>query len=383
MKRNLLLKTMLLLCALVAGSGSVWADGDVYYVKVTSASELVDGGTYIIGDVTSTKAFAFVEYNTSNNKGTGVSNGFSIVGNSIKVASEAEKKPYEFILNTTSSANVFTLKISGGNYLAYNSGTNFKRVESLPTSGDDLKLCQWTITYNNTYSKFTMVNVKKTDRVILRKNDASPNTYGPYSNTNMSNSNYNVATLYRKVTATISTAQYATFSSTCAIDFSGTGITVYTATDNKNSVTLNEVTGKKIPANTPVVLYKADANGNAINLTVIASADDPEGTNDLRVKDDGDDVDNMFVLAKPSGKEVGFYSWKGTKLNAGKVYLQGKPSYDAREFLGFNEGSTTGINAINNSQLDNDAPMYNLAGQRVNKSYKGVVIVDGKKMLNK
>ena len=48
------------------------------------------------------------------------------------------------------------------------------------------------------------------------------------------------------------------------------------------------------------------------------------------------------------------------------------------------DDTTTGINGINvNDTFDANAPMYNLAGQRVTKSYKGVVIVNGKKMLNK
>jgi hypothetical protein len=45
----------------------------------------------------------------------------------------------------------------------------------------------------------------------------------------------------------------------------------------------------------------------------------------------------------------------------------------------------TGINAIDNGQLtiDNEAPMYNLAGQRVGNNYKGVVVVNGKKVMMK
>ena len=46
----------------------------------------------------------------------------------------------------------------------------------------------------------------------------------------------------------------------------------------------------------------------------------------------------------------------------------------------------TGINTLDNltnSPLDNDAPAYNLAGQRVGKNYKGVVIKNGKKVINK
>ena len=45
----------------------------------------------------------------------------------------------------------------------------------------------------------------------------------------------------------------------------------------------------------------------------------------------------------------------------------------------------TGINAIDNGQLTigNEAPMYNLAGQRVGNNYKGVVVVNGKKVMMK
>ena len=45
----------------------------------------------------------------------------------------------------------------------------------------------------------------------------------------------------------------------------------------------------------------------------------------------------------------------------------------------------TGITEIkaDKAVLDANAPMYNLAGQRVDKSFKGVVIQKGKKFLNK
>ena len=46
----------------------------------------------------------------------------------------------------------------------------------------------------------------------------------------------------------------------------------------------------------------------------------------------------------------------------------------------------TGIESLNNSTnspLDNDTPAYNLSGQRVGKSYKGVVIKNGKKVVIK
>ena len=195
-------------------------------------------------------------------------------------------------------------------------------------------------------------------------------------------SEINVTTEENTIPATISAAEYATFyNADKALDFSTTGITVYTAEDKATSVRLNEITSGQVPANTPVVLYKEGADGTAINVPVIASAD-AVGSNDLRVST-GTDVPNMFVLAKKNGV-VGFYKWAGTTdLSAGKVYLLSQTS-GARDFLGFEE-TTTGINAMDNSQftIDNNAPMYNLAGQRVTKSYKGVVIVNGKKIVRK
>ena len=44
---------------------------------------------------------------------------------------------------------------------------------------------------------------------------------------------------------------------------------------------------------------------------------------------------------------------------------------------------TTAIKSINTQAKKAQQPAYNLSGQRVNKSYKGLVIVNGKKMMRK
>ena len=44
---------------------------------------------------------------------------------------------------------------------------------------------------------------------------------------------------------------------------------------------------------------------------------------------------------------------------------------------------TTGINTINATTIDLNAPAYNLAGQKVSENYKGVVIKNGRKMIQK
>lgn len=47
------------------------------------------------------------------------------------------------------------------------------------------------------------------------------------------------------------------------------------------------------------------------------------------------------------------------------------------------DSETTGIENVATESVNENAPMYNLAGQRVAKNYKGVVIQNGKKFINK
>ena len=181
---------------------------------------------------------------------------------------------------------------------------------------------------------------------------------------------------------TITAAEYATYcNATKALDFTGTGITVYTATDNTTYVKLNEIASGQVPANTPVVLYKA--GGGTVNVPVVASAD-VVGENDLNVVGVGGltGEDNIFVLAKKSDI-VGFYLWDKTKtLNEGKIYLQGSATL-ARSFLGLGD-DTTGIKSMNNGQLtiDNEA-VYDLQGRKVAQPTKGLYIVNGRKVVLK
>ena len=46
-------------------------------------------------------------------------------------------------------------------------------------------------------------------------------------------------------------------------------------------------------------------------------------------------------------------------------------------------GVTTGVNGITTDEADTNDPVFNLAGQRVNDNFKGVVIKNGKKFMNR
>ena len=67
----------------------------------------------------------------------------------------------------------------------------------------------------------------------------------------------------------------------------------------------------------------------------------------------------------------------------GSLVLLGIMAYGAMSYyFRYRFPYGTYINNVNAAKAENGV-MYNLAGQKVNNGYKGVVIMNGKKMLNK
>ena len=88
---------------------------------------------------------------------------------------------------------------------------------------------------------------------------------------------------------------------------------------------------------------------------------------------------NPYVIGDGGGKV--FHGWISFAVEAGKSYWLLQDSSQIG-FGGFEFTTSAGINDIKND-VDKNAPKYNLAGQRVDKNYKGVVIQNGKKFMNK
>jgi len=230
---------------------------------------------------------------------------------------------------------------------------------------------EWTIAIEDS-KRVTIKNVGFTTNNRQIEGNEGSSRFACYKAPQSANATY--LFVEKTVPATITTAEYATFCSPYATDFSTTGVTVYTATAGKTSVTLNEVASGKVPANTPVVLYKAGADGTAINVPVIVSAD-AVGSNDLKVSVGGEPT-NAYVLANKT-HGVGFYKWAGGSLTSGKIYLQ--PASSAREFLGF--GDVTGIENLTPALSQGEGAWYDLQGRRVAQPTKGLYIVNGRKVI--
>ena len=164
-------------------------------------------------------------------------------------------------------------------------------------------------------------------------------------------------------------AGYATlYDTTTGYTLNG-DVKAYVANLKETWLELTEV--DNVPMNTPVILNGTYFNKIAAELPALKIDNDLKGTDDATVADG-----TMYVLAKKDDK-VGFYKAEG-KIPAGKAYYQS--SSNVKAFYFDFAGDATGIENLNNQNTLN-TPIYNLAGQRVNKMQKGINIVNGKKVL--
>lgn len=174
-------------------------------------------------------------------------------------------------------------------------------------------------------------------------------------------------------TVTVGEALYATYIAPVDVDFTGAEVSAFAAQTMDGYVHLEPVT--TVPAGAAVVV-KADAAGTYdVNLTTGAAL----GTNNDLIAATADVTadGSQYILAK-QGEAVGFApATPTTTIVAGKGYLV--ISAPVKPFYPFGEDDATGINNV--EFAGENAPIYNVAGQRIGKMQKGINIVGGKKVL--
>lgn len=172
------------------------------------------------------------------------------------------------------------------------------------------------------------------------------------------------------------------------------GVTAYAVKSNNDGrAQLVKVAegGQVIPGGKGYLL--STANENSFCLTPSENAPVEVSTENLLMGSDEakifDNTSYKYYILGKSGEDFGFYWQKGTggtsvKNAAHKAFLR-VPASNGAKFLSFTFGEeTTGINGITASDAEqNGTALYNLAGQRVAKGYKGLVIKNGKKYLVK
>lgn len=180
-------------------------------------------------------------------------------------------------------------------------------------------------------------------------------------------------------TLTTSTKGYATYSADYAVNYSELGLTAYTLTvdETNKTVTAKAFTGV-VPAGA-AVLVKGTAN-KAYTLTPATTEGDATFATALQTgatTADGTQYGFTSKFGTPAFAQVK----SGQDIPAKKGYIVLSGASAAKYSICFDD-EATGIHTIEAASAAN-AAMYNLAGQRVDKAYKGIVIVNGKKYLNK
>lgn len=206
---------------------------------------------------------------------------------------------------------------------------------------------------------------------------------------------------YKSISVTYPAPDYALTTAdadfyTLYLDYDATipeGIEVYSSvlSEDKTVMTVNKVEGTVLPANTAVLLKSPAGAGEftfehateaaatvetallGVTETTPYAELTPEGKTLLTLGT----KDGVVAFRKP-------YNAEGS-LKANRAYLlldnTTGEAKSIRVVIGGDD--TTGISEVNAAKAEAEAPIYNMAGQRVAAGTKGLLIKNGKKYINK
>ena len=162
----------------------------------------------------------------------------------------------------------------------------------------------------------------------------------------------------------------------------------------ETEVELSRLSGNVVPANAPVILkttgLKENGTSDAYYQITLTPSDETayyHGVNLLAVTTEGQDLSaGAYRLGWDAEDGVAFRLWNPSSASAGIVYLNVSSSLGAKLSIIFDEEEedVTAVGAVPESaEATTSDETYNVAGQRVGKAYKGLVIRNGKKYNNK
>lgn len=163
---------------------------------------------------------------------------------------------------------------------------------------------------------------------------------------------------------------------------------------SETEVVLSRLSGNVVPANAPVILkttgLKENGTAGAYYQITLTHSDETvyyHGVNLLAVTTEGQDLSaGAYRLGWDAEDGVAFHLWNPSSASAGIVYLNVSSSLGAKLSIIFDEEEedVTAVGAVPESaEATTSDETYNVAGQRVGKAYKGLVIRNGKKYNNK
>ena len=183
---------------------------------------------------------------------------------------------------------------------------------------------------------------------------------------------------------------FTTFSSDKAVEF--VDATVYTVGVSDNKLSLYEVKGNQVPANTGVLVQSDNEN---VMYFYIESAPAIEG-NLLRASvteqtttgaDDTKEYKYYMLSYNKDNENLGFYWGENDGAaftsKAGRAYLAVEKTNEVAAVKGFSlSDMETGISQVCGSAANNGV-IYDLQGRRVERAVRGLYIMNGRKVMVK
>ncbi len=295
----------------------------------------------------------------------------------------------EFIIYGPDEYGLYTIYDEENNGYLYAAGGNNDNYLKIKENVDGGSLGHWNISIDADTKGFIIEDSGNPNSTFIQFNNN--NIFSCYANTSMG-----PVHLYEKVgeatlteSVTVTSVGYATFASDYALDFTDTGIEAYIAkADGTTGVTFTPV--NKIPIGTGVLLHKE--GGATVDVPVLAGAAD-NVTDNVFFRGYDDTIESVETssshfyhnyILNNGASGLGFYRANGKMVAKNRAYIriQNDESTNVKGFIalpGF--GDETAVEAVKAEAVD--GVIFNLAGQRVNSTQKGIFIVNGKKVVVK
>ena len=183
------------------------------------------------------------------------------------------------------------------------------------------------------------------------------------------------------------TPYFATFSAPVPVRIEGATLCSVEVSESGKSINYTATTDTQLAAENGVLLTGESGSATATIITETVETVDYglQAYSAAFTVAEADQTSKLFLGKGSQSGKAGFYKLGSAKTNGFKAYFVNTTTGEAKEgFDLVDANETTGVESIDNSQfaIDN-APVYNLQGQRVNKAQKGVFIQNGKKVVVK
>lgn len=309
----------------------------------------------------------------------GTENGWIKTGYSFDAATGADSKGWKFSKNVdevgnkriTDGRNRLYFFVDACNSITLKTAQGIKSDRNIAVYVNNVK--------NSSITKALKYNANGTAGITIQCDKNMPCMVAVVSNQTGGDGGFGEIVVDKDAPASITLNSYGYNTYSNANTVTVTGAVAYTCTVNNETkkVVLKEL-GTVVPAGQGVLL-KGEANGT---VSFAFGGEEP-----VIAQNDFQPV--LKAVATPADKAIyvlygnQFKKYTGATLVANKAYIELGAGTAAAALSIEWDGGTTGIGGIEESVVDDNVPVYNLNGQRVDMNTKGIIIKNGKKIINK